>query len=38
MDIAGPAWAESESAALDAGGTGCMVRSIVEMASEFASM
>ncbi|MBN9121184.1 MAG: leucyl aminopeptidase [Planctomycetes bacterium] len=32
LDIAGPAWAESESAALDAGGTGCMVRSIVEMA------
>ncbi|HEV3438704.1 MAG TPA: leucyl aminopeptidase [Gemmata sp.] len=38
MDIAGPAWAESESAALDAGGTGCMVRSIVEMANGFASM
>jgi leucyl aminopeptidase len=36
MDIAGPAWAESETAPLDAGGTGCMVRSIVEMASEFA--
>jgi leucyl aminopeptidase len=35
MDIAGPAWAESESAALDAGGTGCMVRSIVEMANGF---
>jgi leucyl aminopeptidase len=32
MDIAGPAWAENESPALDAGGTGCMVRSIVEMA------
>lgn len=32
LDIAGPSWAESESAALDAGGTGCMVRSIVEMA------
>ncbi len=32
MDIAGPAWAESETAALDAGGTGCMVRSIVELA------
>jgi leucyl aminopeptidase len=35
MDIAGPAWAESESVALDAGGTGCMVRSIVEMANGF---
>jgi leucyl aminopeptidase len=37
MDIAGPAWAESESAALDPGGTGCMVRSIVEMANGFAA-
>ena len=36
LDIAGPAWAEGESAALDAGGTGCMVRSIVEMARGFA--
>ena len=36
MDIAGPAWAESDSAALDAGGTGCMVRAIVEMARGFA--
>jgi leucyl aminopeptidase len=35
MDIAGPAWAESETPQLDAGGTGCMVRSIVEMASGF---
>jgi len=35
LDIAGPSWAESESAALDAGGTGCMVRSIVEMAKRF---
>jgi leucyl aminopeptidase len=38
LDIAGPAWAESESAALDAGGTGCMVRAIVEMALAFSSM
>ena len=37
LDIAGPAWAESESAALDPGGTGCMVRSIVEMANGFAT-
>jgi leucyl aminopeptidase len=36
LDIAGPSWADSESAALDAGGTGCMVRSIVEMAKGFA--
>jgi leucyl aminopeptidase len=35
LDIAGPAWAEGESAALDAGGTGCMVRAIVEMARGF---
>jgi leucyl aminopeptidase len=35
MDIAGPAWADNDTAALDAGGTGCMVRSIVEMALRF---
>lgn len=35
LDIAGPAFAEGESAAQDAGGTGCMVRSIVEMARGF---
>lgn len=35
MDIAGPAWADSDTAALDSGGTGCMVRSIVEMARGF---
>lgn len=32
LDIAGPAWAEGESAASDAGGTGCMVRTIAELA------
>ncbi len=37
LDIAGPAFAEGESAALDAGGTGCMVRAIVEMAKGFAA-
>ncbi len=37
LDIAGPAWAEGESAAQDAGGTGCMVRAIVEMALGFGS-
>ena len=35
LDIAGPAWADSETPALDAGGTGCMVRAIVELASAF---
>jgi leucyl aminopeptidase len=35
LDIAGPSWAENESAALDPGGTGCMVRAIVEMARGF---
>jgi leucyl aminopeptidase len=35
LDIAGPAWADSETPATDAGGTGCMVRSIVEMAKGF---
>jgi len=35
LDIAGPAWADGETPALDAGGTGCMVRAIVEMALGF---
>ncbi len=35
LDIAGPSWAENETASLDAGGTGSMVRSIVELASGF---
>ena len=35
LDIAGPAWADNESPALDAGGTGCMVRAIVEMAAGY---
>lgn len=35
LDIAGPSFAEGESAAQDAGGTGCMVRAIVEMARAF---
>ncbi|MBY0459901.1 MAG: hypothetical protein K2V38_21490, partial [Gemmataceae bacterium] len=37
LDIAGPAFAESDTAAMDAGGTGCMVRAIVEMALSFGS-
>jgi leucyl aminopeptidase len=35
LDIAGPAWAEGETPAQDAGGTGCMVRSIVELAGAY---
>jgi leucyl aminopeptidase len=35
LDIAGPAWAESDTAALDSGGTGALVRSIVELAKGF---
>ncbi|RUL87558.1 leucyl aminopeptidase [Tautonia sociabilis] len=34
LDIAGPAWAESDSPARDAGGTGCFVRTLVRMAEE----
>jgi leucyl aminopeptidase len=32
LDIAGPAWAEHESATRDSGGTGCFVRTLVELA------
>jgi leucyl aminopeptidase len=32
LDIAGPAWAEHESPARDPGGTGCFVRTLVELA------
>lgn len=31
LDIAGPAWAEKENASRDAGGTGCMVRTLIEL-------
>lgn len=37
LDIAGPAFAEAETPTQDAGGTGCMVRAIVELALAFAS-
>lgn len=37
LDIAGPAWAEKENAARDAGGTGCFVRTLVELARGYAS-
>ncbi|MBL8798802.1 MAG: leucyl aminopeptidase [Planctomycetia bacterium] len=33
LDIAGPAWAEHASPIRDAGGTGCMVRTLVELAA-----
>ncbi len=32
LDIAGPAWAEKENATRAAGGTGCFVRTLVELA------
>jgi leucyl aminopeptidase len=35
LDIAGPAWAEHESAARDAGGTGYGVRALVELAHRY---
>jgi leucyl aminopeptidase len=35
LDIAGPAWAEHESAIHDSGGTGCFVRTLVELAREY---
>ncbi|HZU38221.1 MAG TPA: leucyl aminopeptidase [Gemmataceae bacterium] len=35
LDIAGPAWAERESATRDAGGTGCFVRTLVELARAY---
>lgn len=35
LDIAGPAWAEHESATHDAGGTGCFVRTLVALAREY---
>ena len=35
LDIAGPAWADHESSARDAGGTGAFVRSLVELAGTY---
>ncbi len=35
LDIAGPAWADHESPARDAGGTGCFVRTLVELARTY---
>ena len=31
LDIAGPSWSDSDSSARDAGGTGCMVRTLVKL-------
>jgi leucyl aminopeptidase len=36
IDIAGPAWAEHESPVRDSGGTGCFVRTLVELAYNYA--
>jgi leucyl aminopeptidase len=36
LDIAGPAWAEHENATREAGGTGCFVRTLVELAHTYA--
>lgn len=35
LDIAGPAWAERESATRDAGGTGCFVRTLTALAEQY---
>jgi leucyl aminopeptidase len=37
LDIAGPAWAEKDSAAKDSGGTGAYVRGLIELAYSYAS-
>jgi leucyl aminopeptidase len=36
IDIAGPAWMEHESPSRDPGGTGCFVRTLVELAFDYA--
>lgn len=35
LDIAGPSWAERENATREAGGTGCFVRTLVELARTY---
>lgn len=35
LDIAGPAWAEHENATRDSGGTGCFVRTLIEVARNY---
>jgi leucyl aminopeptidase len=36
LDIAGPAWSEAKNATRDPGGTGCFVRTLVELARDYA--
>ena len=36
LDIAGPSWADSDSATRDAGGTGCFVRTLVRFIERMA--
>jgi leucyl aminopeptidase len=38
IDIAGPAWVEHENAGRDPGGTGCFVRTLVELAYVYGEM
>jgi leucyl aminopeptidase len=38
LDIAGPAWVEHENSTRDAGGTGCFVRTLVELARQYGEM
>jgi leucyl aminopeptidase len=35
LDIAGPAWAEKDSAVRASGGTGAFVRTLVELARQY---
>ncbi len=37
LDIAGPSWADSDSGSRDAGGTGCFVRTLVELVENSAT-
>lgn len=37
LDIAGPAWADHDSASRDAGGTGAFVRSLIELAATYSN-
>jgi leucyl aminopeptidase len=37
LDIAGPAWAERESPSRDPGGTGCFIRTLVELARDYSA-
>ncbi|HYV39064.1 MAG TPA: hypothetical protein VE988_25485, partial [Gemmataceae bacterium] len=37
LDIAGPAWLEYETSCHDVGGTGCFVRTLVELAYDYST-